>query len=357
MKLKLPYGSDTDGHGNAFFWPGSPTKRAELLSVKRNHPAAYESVYQCRPGQRQGSIFLASDFSYYLPPPKLELGVAQSAISEFLSRFQMIVAAYDTAYENTRDSDPTVGIAAGLLYCDKYHRGEDPLIIGECDPHFDVYILDLFREFISWGDLITAIRKFHHKWYPQVHVVEKRASGISAYQTLPSMGITVEGVPSVESKLARAISGTEAGSVQGWFRQHRVRLPLGSVSPWVEPLIREMKDFTGDDDSQDDQVDAIVHLVNYAIQNGSGMAMLPSSWAPELVDAMLEEQASRPTIEPAFASQRAILEYIHMLPAYSNDPFYGTCGRCTRQTNNFCDYQRRMVSALDGCDNFTPAGE
>jgi predicted phage terminase large subunit-like protein len=314
-------------------------------------------VYQCRPGQRQGSIFLSSDFSYYAAPPKLELGVAQSSIADFLSRFHMVAAAWDTAYENTRDSDPTVGIVAGFLYCDKYHRGEDPLIIGECEPHLDVYILDLFRELIPWGELVTAIRTFHHKWYPQVHIVERRASGISVYQTLPSMGITVEGVNSVESKLARAISGTEAGSVQGWFRQHRVRFPLGSVSPWVEPLVREMKDFTGDDDSADDQVDAMVHLVNYAIQNGAGMAMMPSSWAPELVDAMLNEQASRPNIEPALASQRTILEYIRVLPAYSSDPFYGTCGRCIRQTNSFCDYQQRKVSALDGCDNFTPQGE
>ncbi len=354
MKLKISYGIDPDGHGNAFFWPSSPAKRAELLSVKRNHPAAYESVYQCRPGQRQGSIFLASDFAYYVPPPKLELGVAQSSIAEFLSRFHMIAAAYDTAYESTRDSDPTVGIAAGFLFCDKYHCGEDPVLIGECEPHLDVYILDLYREYIPWGELVQSIRKFHHKWYPQIHVIERRASGISLYQTLPSMGINIEGVNSVESKLSRAISGTEAGSVQGWFRQHRVRLPHGA--PWVEPYIMEMKDFTGDDDSADDQVDATVHLINYAIQNGAGMALMPSSWAPELVDAMLAEQAARPMIEPALASQRSVLEYIHMLPEYNNDPFYGTCGRCQRQTNNFCNYQHRLVSALDGCDNFTPQG-
>lgn len=356
MKLKVNYGKDTEGNGNAFFWPSSPAKRSELLSVKRNHPAAYESVYQCRPGQRQGSIFLESDFAYYKPPSKLELGVAQSSILEFISKFQMVAAAYDTAYgEDSRDSDPTVGIAAGFLYCDKYHRGEDELIIGPCEPHFDVYLFDLFREELSWGDLIGAIRKFHHKWYPHVHVVEQKASGISAIQTLPSMGITVEGVKSIESKLARAISGTEAGSTQGWFRQHRVRLPLGA--PWVDAYIREMKDFTGDDDSSDDQVDATVHLVNYGIQNGSGMAMLPSSWAPELVDAMLTEQAARPNIEPAFMSQRTIVDFIQMLPDYHADPFYGMCGRCVRCNNNFCSYQKRPVSALDSCDNFTPQGE
>jgi predicted phage terminase large subunit-like protein len=356
MKLKVPYGNgDPEGNGNAFFWPTSPSKRAEMLSIKRNNPMVYESVYQCRPGQRQGSIFLESDFAYYIQPPKLEFGVGQSSIREFLSRFQMIATGWDTAYGATRDSDPTVGIAAGFLYCEKYHCGEDPLLIGPCDPHFDVYLFDLFRDYIPWGELIGAIRKFHHKWYPQVHVVEEKASGISAVQTLPTMGINVEGVKSIESKLARAISGTEAGSVQGWFRQHRVRLPQGAS--WVESYVREMKDFTGDDDSADDQVDATTHLVNYAIQHGAGMALMSSSWAPEAVDAILAEQAMRPTTDPVFQTPRSILSYIHMLPAYSNDPFYGTCGRCMRQTNSYCDYQNRLVSALDGCDNFTPHGE
>jgi hypothetical protein len=118
-----------------------------------------------------------------------------------------------------------------------------------------------------------------------------------------------------------------------------------------------MKDFTGDDDSADDQVDATVHLVNYAIQNGAGMALMPSSWAPELIDAMLAEQAARPNIEPVLRSQRSILEYLTVLPDYNTDPFYGTCGRCQRKTGNFCDYQKRAVSALDSCDNFTPVGE
>lgn len=352
MKLRVPYGKDPDGHGNAFFWPSSPSKRGELLSVKRNHPSAYESVYQCRPGQRKGSIFLESDFAYYRPPPKLEMGVSNSDVSAFLSRFHMIAAGWDTAYENTKDSDPTVGIVAGFNYCDQYHRGEDPVLVGPCDPHFDVYILDLFREYVPWGDLVTAFRKLHNKWYPQTHVVERRASGISIYQTLPSVGINVEGVNSIESKLARAISGTEAGSVQGWFRQHRVRLPSGS--PWVESYVREMKDFTGDDDSSDDQVDATVHLVNFAIQNGTAVALMPSSWAPETVDVIMAEQSAFSTLSTRTASRRTVVEFLSFLPSFSDDPFYGTCGRCKHAENLFCPLQDRRVSALDGCEQFLP---
>jgi predicted phage terminase large subunit-like protein len=353
IKLRVKYGHDPDPVGGAFYWPSSPAKRKELLSVKRNHPAAYESVYQCRPGQREGSIFLEEDFSYYVSPKRLELGVSEPEVQAFLQRFHSIVIAWDTAFESTADSDHTVGIAAGLMPCDKYHRGEDSVTFGPCEPHLDVYLLDLIRDKLDWGGLVSSFRQFNRKWAPLVNLVEKRGTGISLYQSMPAVGITVEGVQSNESKRARAVAGNEAGSVQGWFRQHRVLIPK-EVS-WALRYKTELKDFTGEDDADDDQVDASVHLVNYAIQQGGSFALISSDWTPERVDEIIKDQEEFQESRVAFMGRVEMLNFIQLAPSMSENPFYGTCSMCVSNVGGYCKVQRRLVVSLDSCGQFTEA--
>ena len=352
-KLRISYGRDPAPSGGGFYWPESPSKRLELLSVKRNNPAVFESVYQCRPGQREGSIFLESDFAYYDPPKGLSDGVIRPEIAFWCSKFHALIGAWDTAFEATAESDHTVGLAAGLLPCDQYHCGEDPLVYGPCEPHLDIYILDLIREKLDWGDLVKTFRSFHRKWQPLLHVVEKRGTGISLYQSMNQINIAVEGVMTTEGKRARAVSGTEAGSVQGWFRQHRVLLPKDT--PWVPQYKIELKDFTGEDDADDDQVDATVHLVNYAIQTGGGMAMISSEWTPERVNEIIDDQANSPDLAPQLVpANREMLAYIHMSPQFSNDPFEGMCHRCDQWEQGYCKEHKRQTVALDTCHLYLP---
>lgn len=356
VKLKISYGVDPDPVGGGFYWPASPSKRRELLTVKRNHPATYESTYQCRPGEREGSIFLERDFAYYSPPRGLSDGLANVEVIEFLSKFHTIIASWDTAFEATNEADHTVGIAAGLLPCERYHCGEDANVFGPCEPHLDVYLLDLTREKLAWGDLVSAIRRFHAKWRPSMHVVEKRGSGISLYQSLPQIGITVEGVMTTESKRARAVSGAEAGSVQGWFRQHRVLTPIGA--PWLDTYKTEMKDFTGDDDSSDDQVDCTVHLVNYAIQTGGHMALMPSAWTPDRLtpnEDALEDMSDLGLLSPRQTSRAAFMNWLNIIPQSSVNPFGDTCSACAHAPDGYCTVQRRKVAALDSCEHFFDA--
>lgn len=351
MKIKLRYGVDPDPGPHAFYWPDSPSKRKELLSVKRNHPATFESVYQCRPGKREGSIFLESDFVEYLPPSNLSAGISDPEVRNFCSRFHAIICSWDTAIEATHESDHTVGLAAGLLPCEEYHRGEDPAIYGPCEPHLDVYLLDLVRKKVQWGDLVSEFRSFNRKWTPQLHVVEKKASGIQLYQAMSSIGISIEGEPANTSKYTRAVSGTEAGSTQGWFRQWRVRTPRGA--PWAEAYKVEMKDFTGDDDSEDDQVDATVHLTNYAIRSGGQIALMSSDWRPENVDKIISDQESLPDPSLAYVPPRAeLLSWLQMAPEFSADPFAEHCVACLNNINGYCRVQKRRVIDLDQCEHF-----
>jgi len=352
---KLYYGEDPLAKSidsNAFFWPESDQKRRELYSVKRNHPDVYESVYQCRPGQRIGSIFLDSDFTYYMPPVGLSLGIVDPEARTFLQQFQVIVAAWDTAFEANSEASYTVGIVAGLLPCTSFHRGEDPQVLGECEPHLDVYILDILRQKLSWGDLPREFRRIHRRWGVNIHVVEKRGAGISLYQSMPTIGIRVEGVDVKESKRARAIEGVEAGSAQGWFRQHRVYLPFGAE--WVDLFKTELKDFVGDNSGRDDQVDAAVHLINYAIQIGSNVFLLPSDWTPENVDNVMEvvpeNLAEQQTIQAEMSS--GLISFISVAPSFHEQFYDETCGFCNNNINGFCKIQKRSVAIFDSCFEF-----
>lgn len=362
MKFRIIYGVDPDPGPHGFYWPTSPSKRREIMSVRRNHPAVFESVYQCRPGRREGVIFIEEDFRYYQPPKNLALGISDPEVAKFCAQFYAIAAGWDTAMEAESDSNHTVGMIAGLLPCSQYHRGEDSLIYGECEPHLDVYMLDRTRKKLRFGDLVAEFRSMHQKWNPNPHVVEKKGSGIQLYQSMPAVGIHVEGVSSNESKRARAINGVEAGSTQGWFKQWRVHLPHGAE--WVPDYKTEMKDFTGEGDSDDDQVDATVHLTNYAIQTGTSMALTSSDWQPENVDEIMDRQESLPEITSAYVStpRFELLSWIQLAPEYASDPFADTCHKCGTQMidgqpTGYCRRWQRSVVALDTCEHFAPVGE
>lgn len=344
--------------GQGFFWPESPQKRDEYFLVKRRRPAEAQSIYQCRPGAREGSIFIDTDFAYYEPPDGLIQGngIIHQPIRDFISRGYQVATGWDTAFEAKNTADWTVGYAGLLLPCDKYHCDEDPNVIGPCDPHFDVLILDETRDRLQWAQLAARFREFHKKWEPEIHNVEKKGSGITLYQTMPLIGINVKGVQAVESKRARAIAGVGVGSVQGWFRMHRVLFPQGA--PWVPACKIEMKDFSGTEDAVDDRVDAIVHLVTYAILLGSNCALMPSDWTPDRVNENMGIGSYGGVETAAFgspdlANAAGAIAYLGMLPSMSADIFAETCSRCHHYSKPpWCPILKTQVTALDCCEQF-----
>lgn len=358
IRTKYFYGEDpearslTPGRPHAFFWPSSPTKRREMMTVKRNAPDVFQSTYQCRPGSRIGSIFVDDDFAYYEQPKNLALGVQDPEVRAIIEKAHMAVIGWDTAFEATAAANHTVAIVALLIPCDKYHRGELPDLYGECDQHMDVVVLDVMREKLQWGDLVARFRLLHRKWMPTVHVIEKRANGINLYHSMQGIGINVEGVDAQESKRARAVEGTKAGSVQGWFRQHRVQFPL--YAPWLEAFERELKDFTGDKGGTDDQVDALVHVVNYAIRLSQEMFLLPTEWQrEENVDSLMGIRDGNPLDVPTITEYQSntidMLNFIITAPSIGDNPADGFCISCHNQKKLFCKIQNRQVAALDSC--------
>lgn len=336
------YGRDPTGMG--FFWPESKQKRQEALTTRRNAPAQFEAVYQCNPGARSGVVFVRSDFVYYPQPHDW---------ASFVSRGDYVIQAWDTAGSSNSTSDYSVCITALLVPCHSYHCGEDAALLGECEAHYDVYVMDVYRERKDFGDLVSVARELAQRWTPTAVLVEQKSTGDPLIGTLFQAGLPVEGVkPGILSKRARAVTSVGAGSVQGWMRMHRVYMPEKQPHcpelPWVEPLERELLNFTGDDGSVDDQVDSLVYLVSYAISQGVGGARLPTgvdNYVMQAAQALHQEQVGALKGPDALAA---------LLGAQGFDPFQQVCDKCVSfdRGKQFCSFNKRKTIALDSCVSF-----
>ena len=330
--------------------------------MKLGAPAVFEATYQGRPGRREGSIFLEEDFVYYEPPPSLAAGLLSAAVQAFVKNGHCILQSWDTAASTTNQSARSVCVTAMLVPCDKYHRGENAVLLGPCEPHFDVLILDVFRDRIRVQDLINEVKIQYGRWQPEHVLVEDRSTGIPLVQMFESSGIPIEGVSTGnKSKSARALNTVDARgslSVQGHFQQHRVQFPVQAT--WLDGYRAELKDFSGEDDAASDQVDASVYLITKAITMGTIGTMLPSGWSPDRPNA--PEEGERPLTyrdgPELFADPRA--EFLTWMGGLgdSDDIFGSTCGRCAafEKTTRQCDTHHRVTAALDSCEFWQAVG-
>ncbi len=354
MHLEWTYGKDKTGQG--FFCPELPQKRHDYFVLKLLRPAEAEAVYQCRPGSKIGSIFLASEFRYFEPPTGLENGLNYHTVRQWIQmKGGWIAQGWDTSVSASAASDWSVGVTGLLVPCEDFHREHDAQVLTSCDAHYDVYILDVYRRKLEIGDLAVAIRQQAQKWNPEKMIIEKRANGAAVMQALQHFGLPMEGVMPQESKRERAINGgSGAGSAQGWFRAGRVLFPVPDHEkfPWLADFERELKDFSGARAGQDDQVDALVHLLNYSIIEGGMTVNFPSGWTS--VDEVDQHMRGR---EPDYAIRSWTRPVEEMLKeATIIDPFADMCGRCRyfeeSQRPN-CMKHRFMVSTLHpACEHF-----
>lgn len=366
---------DIDPKSQGFFWPASEQKRIDYFAIKHLRPSEAESVYQCRPGARTGSIFVEADFRYYRAPNGIDMGLRNPTVRKFVESSGGIVAqGWDTAITATSQSDYTACITVLLVPCYEYHRQEDPTLLGPCDTHYDVYVLEVYKAKVEIGDLVSAIREQHQKWQPTIVLIEKKANGVPAMQALANSQIPMEGVIPVESKRDRAVNGGGgAGSVQGWFRAGRVMFPqMGSEIDtqvflhWLPDFVRELKDFTGEKGGRDDQVDAMVHVIGWAIREGGASVAFPNDWASlENVDAQMIGHNGGPPMPGAGYTARDALSRMAEAADHAFDvgvllergiiftPFDGMCGRCQNFKNNTCTFHRRPIMAIHpACEEY-----
>jgi predicted phage terminase large subunit-like protein len=156
-------------------------------------------------------------------------------------QFEIIVQAWDTAFEEKQSADWSAGVTVGMA------QGK-------------IYVLDVFRAKVEFPELVGAIKAQHGKWRPQFVVVEKRASGRSALQvlrretTLP----VIEIEPGGKDKPARA------RSITPYFESGRVVFVAGAT--WLAAFEDELTLFP--EAAHDDQVDALVYAILRLLTSG-----------------------------------------------------------------------------------------
>jgi len=158
--------------------------------------------------------------------------------------FDLIVQAWDTAFEENQGSDwsvcVTLGLAAKLAY-----------------------VLAVYRARLEFPGLIDAVKREYARYHPQVILIEKRASGRSALQvlrretTLPIVAVD----PGGKDKVARA------RAVTPFYESGRV-IHVADAT-WLAVFEDELTMFP--DAAHDDQVDALVYGLLRLMTTGSGI--------------------------------------------------------------------------------------
>jgi phage terminase large subunit-like protein len=344
--VKFRYGIDPLKQG--FYWPQMQAKRSEYFHAKVMEPTVAQAVYQCDPTARESAVFLPEDFAtYYTAPEDLSMGLASAKVAEFCAKGSMVIQAWDTAFSATETSDHSACVTALLIPSESWHNGEDVDLVGPCDPHYLVWILEVLYEKLTFAMVTRTIREQYLKWLPHTVVVEKAAYGSTALEVLARSGIPLEPIAAESNKRARAVEGVGAGSAQGWFRNKRVWMPNNSPE-WMTPFVNQMKDFSGKPGGKDDMVDACVHLVRHAIIMGTGASM-PPGWQSV-------EQANQSMGARADGKPWDMFEAIMNMNI--DNPQARACEKCAfyKREESWCQKHSRKHVALDTCFDFSPVG-
>jgi len=307
-----------------FYWPQMPNKKTEVDQVRKSKPALFKAIYQGDPTDSEGRVFRAIDFRY---------GTFDLDMMRELGG--IVIQSWDTAFSAQIDADYSVCITAVVMPCKENHRGEE----GECEDHWDVYVIDVFRKQLDFSDLIDAISEMNNRFRPEEVLIEKKATGVPAISLLKNKVPFHPVDPGGLSKRVRATNGAHAGSTQGWFRLGRVVFLAGTA--WLDTFEIELEHFTGKQGDTDDQVDALVYLVNNAIDLSRSEGMIASE--SERMIAELDKRNSMGT------NELALDEIIH---ADIFNPFESSCSACRYfvKEKNRCSLHNMVTHALNYCE-------
>ena len=205
----------------------------------------WAALYQQRPSAAEGSVFKREHWQTHKPTETAPLALLQALGVNY------VVQAWDTAFKTRETNDFSVCVTLGVARS-RY------------------YVLDVWRDRAEFPDLKRAMVSQHAKWKAHAVVVEDTAAGQSLIQELRrNTRIPLIAVKADHDKVTRAHAVTpthEAGLCY---------LPEGE--PWVADFEDELSGFPAA--PHDDQVDAFVHALTYALNHSAPVAD-PSSVQP-----------------------------------------------------------------------------
>lgn len=186
-----------------------------LARIKQTLKNDFFALFQQRPQSAEGNIFKASWLAYTteLPP------------------FVSVVQAWDTAMKAGQHNDysacVTVGLAANGV----------------------AYVLNVYRAHLETPDLVKQMQRLYDEYQPNAVLIEDKASGTGAYQTLKrltAMPLIAQPAEGDKEERARLVSP--------YFEGGKVLLMRGA---WNVDFVDELTKFPSA--AHDDQVDALCY--------------------------------------------------------------------------------------------------
>jgi predicted phage terminase large subunit-like protein len=227
-------------------WPDHKSL-AEVLELKATTPDyIWKSIYQGNPTAAAGTIFHREWWRTKNRYDASDHRKVFGCIGRWLS--------WDTGLKDTSNSAYTA------------------CIVGELWPNYTLAIREVYRERLEFPELPDVIRQINQRyaWDKKTRqvIIEDKASGISAYQTLMAgadkelAGVLVAFNPTTDKI-------TRANQAAVWCRNDCVLLPHPSDSvPWLNDF--ELELFNAPGSTYMDQVDAFSQLIiwveNYLAQ-------------------------------------------------------------------------------------------
>ena len=216
----------------AALWPAAYPVEELLRTRQAIGSRDWASLYQQRPAAAEGSIFKRAHWQGFDAET-----LAPGGLLETLGVFR-VVQAWDTAFKARETSDYSACVTIG---------------VGRSR----YYVLDVLRERLEFPDLKRAVVAEAQRWGAHAVLVEDTAAGQSLLQELQrNTRIPLLPVKADRDKVARAHAVTathEAGLVA-----------LPKAAPWRRELEDALSSFPNA--PHDDQVDAFVHALTYAIR-------------------------------------------------------------------------------------------
>lgn len=354
------YFAAVDPQRQGFYWPSMPSKRQEYERVARRQPYVAQVGYRGEMDGGEGSVFREDDFAPFTPPAGVDDGIGGEGVQLFCRNHRGDVEqAWDTALGQPQSESLTVALTGLLVPCSSWHRGEDPALVGPCDFHYDVYLLDLMAESVDFRQLAMRLRTQFGKWHPRRVTVEEKQSGVGLLQVFRGTHVPVKGQKVVQGKLERAVGPVLRGedglpipggaaSVQGWARLGRVLVPSGPE--WVAPFLKKVCAFRGGTRATD-EFDALVHLVTRAIVRSGRRVSVGSA-----------DGRGQPTDEEIAAREDPRRQTLDALAAVSSlptvNPWEGFCGApCVNfnviENREWCSFHGRPTNAIGSCGDFS----
>lgn len=190
----------------------------------------FSSLYQQRPSTLEGGIFNIKHFRYFSEKDGVYI-LHSDTQQKYIKNKCHIYAVMDLAASVKETADYTV------------------LIVFAVTEHFDILILDVFRERVEGAEHLKLVERTYHKWNPISIGIESVQYQIALVQSAKRKGVPVKALYPDKDKVSRSLAiaaRMEAGSV--YFREQ---------ASWLATFEDELLHFPNA--THDDQVDAFAY--------------------------------------------------------------------------------------------------